>query len=203
MRSLTSELASHVAKAATEPRVYADANLPVGLVAFMRTVLGWDVFFVMEHHDLRRAPDERHYALAREMRRTLLSLDRDYTDDRRFPPASSGGVIIVHTPDAPPQECCAASIAACCGPIIRRALLSADATFDLPLAGRELSAPIPTGRERIPFAVYLRARSLAAPDHPLRRDRGAAGSRDQSGHRHHRAGPDRQHRRRLAAGVRR
>ena len=60
MRSLTSELASHVAKEALVPRVYADANLPVGLVAFMRATLGWDVFYVMEHDDLRRASDQRH-----------------------------------------------------------------------------------------------------------------------------------------------
>jgi hypothetical protein len=139
MRSLASELASHVAKEATAPRVYADANLPVGLVAFMRTVLGWDVFFVMEHDDLRRASDQRHYALAREMRRTLLSLDRDYTDDRRFPPAGSGGVIVLSAPDVPRFE-----------RLLRRidrhllrpghpdSLLPPDASLDLPLAGRKL-----------------------------------------------------------------
>lgn len=53
----------------------------------------------MEQPDLRRAPDEEHYRLAREMHRTLLSLDRDYFDDKRFPPARSGGVIVVSAPD--------------------------------------------------------------------------------------------------------
>jgi Domain of unknown function (DUF5615) len=141
MRSLTSELASYAAKDSAAPRVYADANLPVGLVAFMRTALGWDVFFVMEHDDLRRAPDERHYALAREMRRTLVTLDRDYCDDRRFPPAVSGGVIVISAPDAPRYE-----------KLLRRidrrllrpdhpdTLLPADASLDVPLAGRKLSA---------------------------------------------------------------
>jgi predicted nuclease of predicted toxin-antitoxin system len=141
MRSLTSELASHVAKGATAPRVYADANLPVGLVAFMRTTLGWDVFFVMEHHDLRRAPDERHYALAREMRRTLVSLDRDYTDDRRFPPESSGGVIVIHAPDAPRYEALLRRVdRRLLRPDHPDTLLPADASFDQPLAGRKLCA---------------------------------------------------------------
>jgi len=31
--------------------------------------------------------------------RTLLTLDRDYTDDRRFPPAESPGVIVFSAPD--------------------------------------------------------------------------------------------------------
>jgi len=57
------------------------------------------VFYVMEHDDLRRASDQRHYALAREMHRTLVSLDRDYTDDRRFPPAEGAGVIVFSAPD--------------------------------------------------------------------------------------------------------
>jgi hypothetical protein len=141
MRTLTSELASQAAKGATAPRVYADANLPVGLVAFMRTRLGWDVFFVMEHDDLRRAADERHYALAREMHRTLVTLDRDYTDDRRFPPTSSGGVIVISAPDAPRYEELLRRIDRCLlRPDHPDTLLPADASFDLPLAGRKLSA---------------------------------------------------------------
>ncbi len=141
MRSLTSELALQAAKGTTAPRVYADANLPFGLVAFMRTRLGWDVFFVMEHDDLRRAADERHYALAREMRRTLVTLDRDYTDDRRFPPMSSGGVIVISAPDAPRYEELLRRIDRCLlRPDHPDTLLPADASFDLPLAGRKLSA---------------------------------------------------------------
>ena len=81
------------------PRVYADANLPNGVVGFMRVKLGWDVLFVLEHDELRRAPDIHHYRLARQLGRTLLTLDRDYTDDRRFPPAESPGVIVFSAPD--------------------------------------------------------------------------------------------------------
>ncbi len=141
MRSLTSELASQVAKEAVVPRVYADANLPVGLVAYMRTRLGWDVFFVMEHDDLRRASDERHYALAREMHRTLLSLDRDYTDDRRFPPHCSGGVIVISAPDVPRFERLLRRIdRRLLRPDHPETLLPPGASLDCPLAGRKLCA---------------------------------------------------------------
>ncbi len=81
------------------PRVYADANMPAGLVRFLRQSLQWDVFFVMEHDDLRRAPDTEHFRLARQMHRTLLTLDRDYFDDQRFPRAHSGGVVVLSAPD--------------------------------------------------------------------------------------------------------
>ena len=99
MGTLASELGAHAARIAGQPRVYIDANVPSRLVAFMRNELQWDVFFVMEHDDLRRAPDGDHYRLARELRRTLISFDRDYLDDRRFPPAESGGVLVMTAPE--------------------------------------------------------------------------------------------------------
>jgi len=79
--------------------VYADANVPAGLVAHMRTRLHWDVLFVLEEDDLRRAPDTKHYQLAEQLRRTLVTMDRDYLDDRRFPPAEGGGVLVINAPD--------------------------------------------------------------------------------------------------------
>ena len=99
MGSLSSELGPHINRLVEEPRVYADANIPSGVVGFMRTILGWDVLFVLEHDDLRRAPDLHHYRLARQLGRTLVTLDRDYTDDRRFPAAESPGVIVFSAPD--------------------------------------------------------------------------------------------------------
>jgi predicted nuclease of predicted toxin-antitoxin system len=78
--------------------VYADANVPAGLVTFMRVRLRWDVFFVLEHDGLRRARDTEHYRLARQLRRTLVTLDRDYLDDRRFPPSESSGVVVISAP---------------------------------------------------------------------------------------------------------
>jgi predicted nuclease of predicted toxin-antitoxin system len=99
MGSLSSELAPLVADAAREPRVYADANIPSGVIRYMRTALRWDVLFVLEHEDLRRAADIEHFRLARQLGRTLVTLDHDYTDDRRFPPDESAGVIVLTAPD--------------------------------------------------------------------------------------------------------
>ena len=99
MGTLASELGSHVERAAMQPRIYVDANMPAGLVAFMRTALRWDVLFVIEHDDLRRARDDEHYRLARQLRRTLITLDRDYLDDRKFPLVESGGVLVLAAPE--------------------------------------------------------------------------------------------------------
>jgi hypothetical protein len=84
---------------ADRPRVYADANVPSGIIAFMREKLRWDVLSVMEQPDLRRARDSEHYRLARQLRRTLITLDRDYLDDRNFPPESGAGVLVIAAPD--------------------------------------------------------------------------------------------------------
>jgi predicted nuclease of predicted toxin-antitoxin system len=101
MRTLASELGAHVVQRSPHPRAYADANVPAGLVEFMRRRLRWDVLFVIEHDDLRRAPDIEHYRLARQLHRTLVTLDRDYLDDRLFPPTSSPGVIVISAPREP------------------------------------------------------------------------------------------------------
>jgi hypothetical protein len=81
------------------PRVYADANIPAGVVGYMRARLGWDVLFVIEHADLRRARDIEHFRLARQLRRTLVTLDRDYLNDRQFPPSETTGVLVISAPD--------------------------------------------------------------------------------------------------------
>lgn len=99
MGPLASELGPHAERIAGRPRLYVDANVPAGLVAFMRTRLHWDVLFVIEHDDLRRARDFEHYHLARELRRTLITFDRDYLDDRKFPPSESGGVVVLTAPE--------------------------------------------------------------------------------------------------------
>ena len=99
MGTLSSELGPHVTRAGGAPRLYVDANIPSGVVEFMRVTLGWDVLFVLEHDDLRRAPDVHHYRLARQLGRTLVTQDRDYLDDRRFPPAEGAGVIVFTVPD--------------------------------------------------------------------------------------------------------
>src|SRR5258708_38658988 len=75
MGTLSEQLAAHAERLVARPRIYADANVPAGLVAHMRARLHWDVLFVLEHDDLRRAPDARHYHLAKQLRRTLVTLD--------------------------------------------------------------------------------------------------------------------------------
>ncbi len=99
MGTLSSELGPIVEQVADQPRVYADANMPNGVVGFMREKLRWDVLFVLEHDDLRRARDIEHYRLARQLGRTLVTLDRDYLDDRMFPPDEGAGVIVFCAPD--------------------------------------------------------------------------------------------------------
>ena len=78
---------------------HADANVPLGAIGYMREKLGWDVLSVIEHDDLRRARDIEHFRLARQLGRTLVTLDRDYLDDRRFPPDEGAGVIVFCVPD--------------------------------------------------------------------------------------------------------
>ena len=99
MGTLSSELAPFAADVADKPRVYADANVPNGVVGYMRERLAWDVLFVIEHEDLRRARDIEHYRFARQLGRTLVTLDHDYLDDRRFPPGEGAGVIVLSAPD--------------------------------------------------------------------------------------------------------
>ena len=138
MGTLASELGAHAGRIAGQPRLYVDANLPAGVVSYMRTRLHWDVLFVIEHDDLRRAPDWVHYRHARELRRTLITLDRDYLDDRKFPPRESGGVLVL---TAPEEKRLAAMLARLDQEVFRRAGAPDVEPVDdapLPLEGRKL-----------------------------------------------------------------
>ena len=75
MGTLASELGPFAEELTDAPRVYCDANLPAGLIRFMRERLGWDALFVLEEPRLRRASDLEHFRLAAQLRRTLLTLD--------------------------------------------------------------------------------------------------------------------------------
>jgi predicted nuclease of predicted toxin-antitoxin system len=97
--TLSSELAPHVERLSPTPRIYVDANVPARLVEHMRTALGWDVLWVLEQDELRRASDVKHYRLAHQLRRTLVTMDRDYLDDRIFPPDEGCGVLVIHAPN--------------------------------------------------------------------------------------------------------
>ena len=137
LRTLSSELAIHAARISGHPRVYADANIPAGLVVFLRTRLRWDVLFVLEHEDLRRLRDANHYRLAHQLGRTLLTLDRDYLDDRRFPPAEGSGVLVVSAPD---EHALAKLLSRLDRKVFRPRGLDTDEQSALPLAGRKLHA---------------------------------------------------------------
>jgi len=99
MGSLPTELTPVAEQLSPRPRIYADANVPARLVEYMRERLHWDVLFVLEEDGLRRAPDVKHYQLAYQLRRTLVTMDRDYLDDRRFPPGEGCGVLVFNAPD--------------------------------------------------------------------------------------------------------
>lgn len=134
MKTLSGELAAHAGRLSPGPRVYADANIPAGLVSHMRSWLSWDVLFVVEEDELRRASDPRHFELACQLRRTLITLDRDYLDDRRFPPEQGAGVLVVHAPNE--------RLLSLLLNRLDRALFrsSDDAPVALPLEGRKLHA---------------------------------------------------------------
>jgi predicted nuclease of predicted toxin-antitoxin system len=139
--TLSSELAAHAERLTPRPRIYVDANVPVGLVTFMRTRLNWDVFHVLEDPELRRAPDTKHYELAQQLRRTLITLDRDYLDDRRFPPDATSGVLVIDAPNE--REL---------GELLKRLdevyfSLGDDESAGLPLEGRKLHVHTDWGRE--------------------------------------------------------
>ena len=140
MGTLPEELGPHAERLVPQPRIYADANVPSGIVAYMRTRLRWDVLFVLEEADLRRAPDLKHYQLAHLLRRTLVTLDRDYLDDRRFPLDGCGGVLVVQAPDD-------RQLAALLDRIDRSLFHPDDESIALPLAGRKLQVNTDWGRE--------------------------------------------------------
>jgi hypothetical protein len=141
MGTLSSELAPHAETLTARPRIYADANVPAGIVAHMRVGLLWDVLFVLEQDDLRRAPDTKHYQLAQQLRRTLVTMDRDYLDDRRFPPEEGCGVLVISAPDA--RELL--SLVKRVDRTLFRAV--ADDAPALPLEGRKLQVHTDWGRE--------------------------------------------------------
>ncbi len=140
MGTLSSELASHAERLVPRPRIYADANVPAGLVAHMRAALHWDVLFVLEEAGLRRASDAKHFQLAQQLRRTLVTMDRDYLDDRRFPPADSGGVLVINAPNE-------RELAALLDRIDQRLFRGDDEDLvALPVAGRKLQLNTDWGR---------------------------------------------------------
>ena len=152
MGTLASELGGHAERVSGHPRVYVDANVPAGLVSYMRQTLHWDVLFVLEHEDLRRARDGEHFRRAKHLRRTLITLDRDYLDDRRFPPSESGGVLVL---TAPAERGLAALLKRLDREMLRRTAPSdrgdveVHAPDPLPLEGRKLHVHVDWSSEAV------------------------------------------------------
>jgi hypothetical protein len=140
MGTLSSELAGQAERLSPRPRIYADANVPAGLVAYMRATLRWDVLFVLEEQELRRAPDVTHFRLAEQLRRTLVTLDRDYLDDRLFPPLEGAGVLVI---DAPNER----ELTRLMKRVDRALFQAPGAAAALPLEGRTLHLHTDWGRE--------------------------------------------------------
>jgi len=142
MGTLSSELAEHAERLVPRPRIYADANVPAGIVAHMRQRLHWDVLFVVEEDALRRAPDLKHYRLAERLHRTLVTLDRDYLDDSAFPPAEGAGVLVIQAPNE-------RELTTLLDRIDRLLFRDAEdgATVPMPLSGRKLQVNTDWGRE--------------------------------------------------------
>jgi hypothetical protein len=132
MGTLASELGPFAEGFTQAPRIYVDANLPAGLVRFMRERLLWDVLFVIEEDSLRRARDIEHFRLATQLRRTLVTLDQDFLDDDRFPPAVCGGIIVL---SAPHEEQFRRLLKLVDGVLFPK---TSDTRDRLPLAGRKL-----------------------------------------------------------------
>ena len=130
MRTLSSQLAARVGLSTQVPRMYADANLPAGIVSMMRHELGWDVLFVVEDERLRRAHDRDHFLHALELGRTIVTLDHDFCNDAAFPPALSPGVIVCSVPN----ETALARVLR----YVDRDIFRADGAADLPLRGRKI-----------------------------------------------------------------
>jgi predicted nuclease of predicted toxin-antitoxin system len=128
--SLSSELRPIAAELAAAPRVYVDANVPLGAVGFMRQALHWDVLFVLEDPDLRRASDREHFHRARDLGRTLITLDHDFFDARRFPPELSPGVVVCTAPN----EAWLRRLLT----YVDHAMLRPDPVVELPLVGRTI-----------------------------------------------------------------
>ena len=77
--------APHAARCVRRPRIYADANVPAGVVAFMRTSLGGTCCSCSSTTICGGRRDMRALPAGAAARPHAVTLDRDYFDDRRFP----------------------------------------------------------------------------------------------------------------------
>jgi hypothetical protein len=80
-------------------RIYADNNVSQDVVELLRQS-GMNVLWVAEEPELRRHRDDKfHYGQAGKLGRYLLTSDRDFWDDRKFPLLQSPGLILLDSDD--------------------------------------------------------------------------------------------------------
>jgi predicted nuclease of predicted toxin-antitoxin system len=83
-------------------RFYADENFPAAATALLRTK-GARVITVQET-GLRRHPDENHAAFALRNGYVLVTCDRDYLDNRKFPLIHCPTIVVFDFGGGSPQE---------------------------------------------------------------------------------------------------
>jgi len=76
-------------------KIYADENIPLEGVKFLRAKLHWDVRYACEEENLREKEDLYHHRRARKEGRVLLTRDRGYLDSQWFPFHRSAGIILL------------------------------------------------------------------------------------------------------------
>ncbi|HTD17748.1 MAG TPA: DUF5615 family PIN-like protein [Chthoniobacterales bacterium] len=72
------------ARRKTKPRFYADEDFPQLATDILKRLLKADVLTVQDNRR-RGQPDQNHIAEALRLGRILVTCDRDYLDERRFP----------------------------------------------------------------------------------------------------------------------
>jgi len=86
------ELKNYVRQKKKKPRFYADEDFPPQAVEFIREV-GLNVL-TAEEAGKRGHPDENQLAEAKRQGRILLSCDRDFLNERRFPIIKSSTLVV-------------------------------------------------------------------------------------------------------------
>jgi predicted nuclease of predicted toxin-antitoxin system len=95
------EVLTYLARRA-KPRFYADENFPSEAVRILRA-MGAKVLTVHETRKTRH-PDENHAAYALRNGLVLLSCDRDFLDDKRFPLIHCPAIFVFNFGDGSARE---------------------------------------------------------------------------------------------------
>ena len=84
MGTLSEELGPVAERLVARPRIYADANVPAGLVAHMRVRLHWDVLFVLEDADVTLTARAAVFGATVNRGQTCLAVRRVFVQERIY-----------------------------------------------------------------------------------------------------------------------